>query len=286
MKETATIGGDTMVREESKTAKSNEFYLHAPARTVTYTGPMRLEIAYATPKKKVVAIVPARGNSKRVPRKNMKLLGNKPLIQYTLDAALNAKSIETVFVTTEDDEIGDFCFNYGNGKVRVIRRPAYLSRDDVQNDEVTLQAYRVIQEKGYEPDTLVLLQPTSPFRSSDDVDGAVSLYLGNSPLKETVVAVYRDYKFHWAEDVGHIYESGHNAEKRLGKQWIKDSEGLYAENGAVYVFDAARFGAERNVRMSPFIPYVMSEERSLDIDTEFDWLVAEQLVAQGFGNDK
>lgn len=266
------MGEDTMVREETKTVKEMQWSL-LPSRTVTYSASAPVRVEYTPHKKNVIAIIPARGNSKRVIRKNMKLLGNKPLIQYTLDAALNAETIESIFVTTEDNEIGDFCSSY-NSRIKVIRRPDYLARDDVQNDEVMLHAYRIIQEKGYSVETLVLLQPTSPFRSSQDIDNAVAVYYSNH---ETVIGVYRDYKFHWSYEYINLNPEFHNPEKRRGKQWIED-DWLYAENGSIYVFDAERFGQERIVRMYPFVPYIMTEEMSVDVDTEFDWLIAEQIL--------
>ncbi|MEK6900492.1 MAG: acylneuraminate cytidylyltransferase family protein, partial [Nanoarchaeota archaeon] len=120
--------------------------------------------------KKIVAIIPARGGSKRIPRKNIKLLAGKPLIAYTIEAAKRSASLDRIFVSTEDEEIAKVASYYG---AEIIKRPDILATDNATTESVLCHAVNNLEKEGYFPELVVLLQPTSPLRGSYIIDKAV-----------------------------------------------------------------------------------------------------------------
>ena len=230
-------------------------------------------------KDRVVALIPARANSKGIPGKNMKLLGGKPLLAWTIEAALSAKCIDSVWLTSEDPEILALAQRHG---AQTLARPSELSLDSVQLDDVYLNALWQLEERHQiVPETAVLAQPASPFRTSEDIDGAHELFSGEN----TVVSVCLDTKFHWGIDENNVVPIWHNPLRRLGRQWVPDMDKLYYENGAVGVIDTRRFTLfERTTRFGPHTLYVMPIERSLDLDTLEDWAEAERILLWRTGN--
>lgn len=235
-----------------------------------------------------IALIPARGGSKGVSRKNVRLLGDKPLIAWSIEAARAAETIERVFVTTEDAQIKAVAAAHG---AEVLDRPACLATDWVQNDAVAEYSVNHLKHFGLDVTILVLLQPTSPFRTARHIDEAVSLYrtLGG---QQTVVAAYPDPRFHWESTTALVRLSGHlgkpvrhDPQKRLGRQWLPESDRLYAEAGSIYVVNAERLLRERCVRLPPFALYEMAEADCIDIDEPEDWEKAEQRMRHLQGGD-
>ena len=116
---------------------------------------------------KVVAVIPARGGSKGIPRKNMMLLNGKPLVYYTIRESLKSKYINRTIVSTEDNEIAKISSEYG---AEVVRRPVELAKDDTPTIDVVLHVLDTLKAQNFEPDIVVLLQPTSPLRNTQDID--------------------------------------------------------------------------------------------------------------------
>jgi CMP-N-acetylneuraminic acid synthetase len=230
-----------------------------------------------------VAIIPARGNSKGVKRKNLRPLGGKPLIQWTIDAAKESGAFDYIVVTSEDDEILKLA---SQSKVMGIVRPPYLSQDFVQTGEVALDALRQLQLANVNPDILAILQPTSPFRTAEDIQGALKRFHygdgadGWLDYAGTVISAYHSTKYHWhAEEYNEVLPLYHNPQKRLGRQWEQEM-GMYVENGAIYIVSAARFGREGCYRLPPYRIYDMPEERSVDIDSESEMRLAVRLYEE------
>lgn len=237
----------------------------------------------------IVAVIPARGNSKGIPRKNMRELGGLPLIGYTLAAAFTAEKIDLVVVTTEDNEIANYvekmAIHMGVfDKLIIIDRPQYLSFDFVQNDEVILHALRVLQLQGYDANTIVTLQPTSPFRDSVDIDAAVAMYaerwMGN-PTVISGVRVQGKYLYSIGRTEGTMSPVDHDPEKRMGRQW-ENGRDYFVENGAIYVTNAEALSLKRTIRPEPILIYPMEQSKSLDLDTMEDWFLAEKIVESGY----
>ena len=227
---------------------------------------------------KVVAIIPARGGSKGIPHKATKRLGKCPTIGWTIEAAKAAKCVDKVFVSTESDEIANVAGLFG---VEVLKRPSCLAQEDSQTDEVYTYCLRQLRhELHLFPETLIFLQPTSPFRTTANIEEAFELY---TPA-ETVISCCVDPKFHWAIDEEEDYEAVpvfHSPMHRLGRQATDDRDRLLYENGAIYIIEADRLSQERCCRVPPFSLYLMDELHSVDLDTQDDWDYATWLIETG-----
>ena len=124
----------------------------------------------------ILAIIPARGGSKGIPQKNVRLIAGKPLIAYSIEAGKNARMVSRVVVSTDDTEIAEVGKKYG---AEIIMRPPELAEDKTPMDPVLRHVVEVLGREGYVPDAVVLLQPTSPLRTAAHVDGAIEKFLGN-----------------------------------------------------------------------------------------------------------
>ena len=211
-----------------------------------------------------VAVIPVRGNSKGIPRKNLVDFGGKPLFMWTVEAAIESGVFDKVVVSTEDDDIIEVAYR----KTSIIPRQRYLSQDHVQLSEVVLHAYRIMeQEWGWNPTTLCLLQATSPLRTAGHIVNAMRQYRGRG----TLFSAYIDKRYHWAVE-DRVEPIQHNPARRLGRQW--EPSQIYTENGAIYFFPARRFSLECTVRLAPFDVYIMPEEDGWEIDTQWELDVA------------
>ena len=212
-----------------------------------------------------VALIPARGGSKGIPRKNLAPLAGKPLLRWAIDAARAADSVTRAVVSTDDDEIADEAAD-----VEVLRRPAELAGDDTPMLDVIRHALEHVEPC----DVLVLLQPTSPLRRPEQIDEAVRLLLETGA--DTVVSVV---------EVPHRYEPSSLMELRDGRLVARSEpatrqakERLYARNGPAIL--ALRPGGLGDGLYSGNVAaYVMEERDSLDIDTPHDLELAERLLS-------
>lgn len=226
---------------------------------------------------KALFVIPARGGSKGIPHKNIKLLGGKPLIGYSVDVARQFADDADICVSTDDEEIASVV--RGMGLEVPFLRPAELATDKSGTYEVLLHALDFYRSKGVEYDVLVLLQPTSPFRKAEDVKAALDMY---SPDIDMVVTV----KEASSNPYYNCYEKDENGFLAISKGDGKftrrqDAPKVWEYNGAVYVINVASLrkmtlGEFRRRRMS-----VMDSVRSVDLDTEIDWLIAEKLLESG-----
>lgn len=210
----------------------------------------------------VLGLIPARGGSKGIPRKNLAPLGGRPLLAWTVDAARGAGELTRVVVSTDDDEIAAVA------GVEVLRRPPELAADDTPMLEVVRHA---VSELG--PDVVALLQPTSPFRRAEHVDACVRLLLeSGADAVVSVVEVPHRFRPDSLMDVvdGRVVARG-TARTR------QEKERVYARNGpAVLARRADRLGDDLyggDVR-----PFVMSARDSLDVDDPDDLELAERLL--------
>ena len=218
-----------------------------------------------------VAVIPVRGNSKGIPRKNLVDFGGSPLFMWTVFAVIDSGVFDKIVVTTEDDTIASTVYAYApktQTPVVVISRPSYLSQDHVQLDEVVLHSLRIMENDWhYSPETMCLLQATSPLRTAGHIVNAMRQYKGNG----TLFSAYIDKRYHWRVDYA-VEPIDHWPEKRLGRQW--EPSQVYCENGAIYIFPAKRLSLERTVRLAPFDIYVMPEEDGWEIDQQWELDVA------------
>lgn len=227
--------------------------------------------------KKPLYIIPARGGSKGIPRKNIKDFAGKPLICYSIESARTLSDDEHIIVSTDDEEIADVARSTGL-KVEYMR-PSHLATDTAGSREVMIDAMDWAERKGVDYDMIVLLQPTSPLRNADDIRGCIELYSDEIDMVVSVV-----------EAQSNPYYNCFETSPETGYLHISKGDGLYTRrqdvpkaweyNGAVYVINPKSL---RDMPMGKFprrIPYEMPRSRSVDLDTPTDWIIAEMIYKQ------
>ncbi len=222
----------------------------------------------------MIAIIPARGGSKGLPRKNVKLLEGKPLIAYTIEAALKAKNVNGVIVSTDDDEIAQISKEFG-AEVPFMR-PDFLATDNASSlDVLRYTLDRLEQEEEITINDFVELQPTSPLRNNTHIDEAIELFY--SKKANSVISFCKeDHPIFWHK---FINEEGKFEEVFQGnflknRQEIKST---YYPNGAIYVFKKSILSVEDYYTDQSYA-YIMDRKDSVDIDTIDDFEYVEFLM--------
>jgi CMP-N,N'-diacetyllegionaminic acid synthase len=226
-----------------------------------------------------IGLITARGGSKGLPRKNILPLLGEPLIAWTLRAALGARSIDAVFVSTEDAEIAAVSEQYG---ALVIPRPAELSQDDTGSEPVIAHALEYLATRGEIVEEVFLLQPTSPLRVSQHIDDAFELFTREQAA--CVISVYeprhtpaKAYKVNADRTIsGLVSDSAPYARRQ-------DLPRAVQPNGAIYLFHAASFMENRQIPRTQVLPFMMTPTESVDIDTAEDLALAAQLLETSHG---
>lgn len=214
---------------------------------------------------RTLAIITARGGSKGLPRKNVLEAGGTPLIAWTITAALESKCIDRVVLSSDDDEILGVAKEWGCEIP--FKRPAYLASDTATSIDVVMHALNEVQE-GY--DYVVLLQPTSPLRTSQDIDTAFSLLKGNNaPSCVSVCEVEQSpYWMYQLTNDGKMKAILAKPQEITRRQELPP---VYVLNGAVYIAKIDWLRRTKNFVADGCIAYVMPNERSIDIDTADDF---------------
>ena len=223
---------------------------------------------------RVLGIVPARGGSKGLPRKNVLRLGDAPLIVHTIRTGQSAHSISRLVVSTEDREIADIS---KAATCTVVPRPVALARDESLTVDVVADVLRQLAEAGELYDIVVLLQPTCPFRSACDIDGSVAVLLNgscDSVVSVTGVGEYRPERMYQARD-GLLVSYAEEPPSRRRQ----DLPELFVRNGAVYVTWVEAFRSSHSLLSGRLAPFMMPRSRSINIDDEHDLQVARALLA-------
>ncbi|KOY43221.1 CMP-N-acetlyneuraminic acid synthetase [Vibrio parahaemolyticus] len=222
--------------------------------------------------KKVIAVIPARGGSKRLPGKNIRQLGDKPLIAWSIEAAKTSKYIDRVIISTDCEDIANIAQLYG-GDVPFLR-PQELSGDTASSNGVILHALEHIDESF---DYVVLLQPTSPLRKAEDIDILLESF---DEKTEGVVSVCPcEHSPLWANTLPDDMTMGNFfPESVIGKR-SQDLPDYYRLNGSIYAFKVDSFVENNGIFYSDKVKaYNMPVERSVDIDTIVDFHIAEVLL--------
>jgi len=222
--------------------------------------------------KTVLAIIPARGCSKGIPRKNIRILAGKPLIAWTIEEAKKSKYIDRLILSSEDDEIIKVAKNYGC-EVPFVRPPE-LAKDDTPGIEPVLHALNTLKEKY---DYVVLLQPTSPLRSVDDIDSCIeNCFLSKAPSCVSVTEVDQHpfwmYAIDTSKNLAPIMQQHNNAFRR------QDLPPVYILNGAIYIAESNFLANNRSFLTTMTKAYIMPHERSSDIDNDTDLKLCEMLM--------
>ena len=222
----------------------------------------------------ILVIIPARGGSKGIPGKNIKLLGGKPLIYYAIDVARAIVDDTHICVSTDDDQIIRVVEQYG--LIVPFIRPTVLATDTAVSYVVLLHALSFYESKGEHFDAVVLLQVTSPFRTVNHVREALNLY--NKDLDMVVSVKETDsnpYYLCFEEDTEgmlHISKGDGHYTRR------QDCPPVYEYNGAIYIINPERMKAMPLNKFKKRVKYVMDREHSVDLDTMMDWMIAEYMI--------
>lgn len=221
--------------------------------------------------RRVLAVVPARGGSKGVPGKNLREVGGVSLLHRTLNVALASRHVDLVVVSSDDSAILDHASTMQG--VVTLRRPAELAGDDTAMAPVVEHALTA-----HPADIVVLLQPTSPLRETNDVDGALERFVssGAPSLVSVCPTMTSPYWMYLLDEDGRL-------QSILPKPDVATRQELpptYQINGAVYVVESRWFREHRVFSDSETVAYVMPGERSIDVDSETDLIVAEALMAR------
>jgi CMP-N,N'-diacetyllegionaminic acid synthase len=221
---------------------------------------------------KDLILIPARGGSKGIPDKNIKLLNGRPLIYYTLDAACAVASTENICISTDSDEIIRVVWEYGMDVA--FKRPDHLASDTAGSYEVILHAIDFYEQRGRQYDRVVLLQPTSPFRTAAHIRDALSLYQPGLDMVVSVRIAHANPYFTLFEENAEGFLSQSKKGNFTRRQ---ECPAVYEFNGAIYIMNVQSLKIKPHGNFSKIRKYVMAEEDSLDIDTNIDWIVAEAI---------
>jgi len=229
-----------------------------------------------TRKGRLLAIIPARAGSKRLPRKNLLKLGGKPLIAWTINAALESGCFVDILVSTDDLEIAEFA--QGEGALVPWLRPKELATDTATSVEVVLHSLDWYESERGVVDGVMLLQPTSPFRSVETIRDA-ALRFKESNFTTPLVSVCRAA----SHPVWTFLVQDQRMIPYCGWEYLKvrsqELPSAFTLNGAIYVSTPYRIRKARSLLAEDMGAIIMEdEEESLDIDTQDDWVLAEQII--------
>lgn len=226
---------------------------------------------------KILAIVPARGGSKRLPGKNIKLLGGRPLIAWTIDAARQSGVIDDVVVSTDDVAIADTARKFA-GSVPGLR-PAHLATDTASSFDVVMQVLDEYEAAHGAVDGVMLLQPTSPFRSSESIRRAVLLFqqdVSRSVVSVAIASSHPAWCFKLDGDMLTPFLGWESLSKRS-----QDLEPAYTLDGSIYLLAPDVLRQQQRFVGPGTVPLVITDGReSLDIDTPEDWDIAIRTLEQ------
>lgn len=223
----------------------------------------------------MIAIIPARGGSKGLPGKNIKLLKGKPLIAWAIDAAKQSKYIDRIIVSTDDEEIADIATKFG-AEIPFLR-PKELATDTAMAvDNYIYTITRLSKEAGLPIDEFVVLQPTTPLRTSQDIDEAIEMFKNRQA--DSVISYTKEaHPVKW-----HKYINDDGTFKDIFQETIanrQDNRVSYYPNGAVYVFRTELIN-QRKYSSDRTYAYIMPRDRSVDIDYQEDFDYVEFLLSK------
>ncbi len=228
-------------------------------------------------KKTFLSIIPARGGSKRLSNKNIKDLCNKPLIVWTIDASLKSKYITNTLVSTDSKKIHEIASKSG-AEVPFLR-PSKLARDDAKSINVVRHAVMYYKEHfNKEFDYVILLQPTSPLRTQEDIDLAIELLINKNA--DAVVSVCEmEHSPIWSNKLDETLSMKNFLKKEFINKCSQDLEKYYRLNGAIYICKTNLLLSQDTFFIDDNIyAFKMSQESSVDIDTELDFLIAQTII--------
>jgi len=217
----------------------------------------------------IIAVIPARGGSKGIKKKNLQCVGGKPLIGRTIEAALNSKLLNRIIVSTDDKEISEVARNYGS---QVFNRPTNLSGDKATSESVLLDVLDKLGEnENYFPEITVFLQCTSPFTSPSDIDGTINTLINNEA--DSAFAATEYHHFLWKHDgIDSMIGINHNEQEKRARR--QDISPQYLEAGSIYTFRTKGFLIYKNRFFGKILVYPIPAERVFEIDNDYELITA------------
>jgi CMP-N,N'-diacetyllegionaminic acid synthase len=225
---------------------------------------------------RILALIPARGGSKRLPGKNIRILGDKPLIVWSIDVAKNIDKICDILVSTDDVTIASICKDAG--ALVPWLRPAELATDTASSVDVVEHALDWYEKQKGKVDGILLLQPTSPFRTKESIHKGIDIYIGNG--RKPVLAVSPTHAHPmWTLKLDGDYVVPFLKVNALGTR-SQDLPTAYVVTGSLYLISPDELRENRSFLGVKTVPLIIeSLQEALDIDTEWDWKVAQALLA-------
>ena len=209
-----------------------------------------------------IAIIPARAGSKRIKNKNLIKIKGKYLFDYTLAAAKNCKKISKIIVTSNITKI----LKKNTNRILYLRRPNYLCKDNTNTESVIMHALNNAKSFFDEQKTnIILLQPTSPLRTKDDITGAINSFIRNK--NDSLFSAYEENLLIWRKINKKFIPFNYSLKKRIRGQ---NKKNFYVENGAIFIFNAYLFKVYKNRLFKNIGVYLMSKKKSLEIDNKED----------------
>jgi len=226
----------------------------------------------------VLAIVPARSGSKRIPNKNIKLLANKPLIAYSIEYALSERAIDRVIVSTDSEQILALSKKYG--AEAPFLRPLEISTDEANDASCVLHALNFMKADGYQPEFIVYLRPTQPFRNYGDVGLAVKLLSENKDLDGVRTIRDSPYPPFWMKkiDAENLIYPFINEVKEYQYSRSQDLPSTYFCDGCIDVYRVESFLSAGQMNKGKIRAIYQKTQPYVDIDTQEDWDFAEYLI--------
>ena len=220
-----------------------------------------------------IAIIPARGGSKGIPKKNTKIIAKKPLIQWSIEHALKSECISRVIVSTDCNEIADIA-KKNNAEVPFIR-PDPIASDEASTESVINHCLKWLKDnESYIPDNIILLQPTSPVRLINSIDNDFKIFKKNKADSLLSASEFTHFLWKNLKDPQPLYDFNN----RPRRQDIDLSNVKLKENGSIYISSYENFKNNKNRLGGSVEIYVMNEFESFEIDTELDFLIVESIL--------
>ena len=218
----------------------------------------------------IISIIPARGGSTEIPMKNLIKLDNKPLLYYSVTASLNSKYVSKTVVSTDNDKIADYALSLG---AEVVTRPKKISGNRIGMSPAIFHVIDHFRKyENFKPNVVITLQNTSPFRNSQHIDKAFSIFKkGNY---DSVIGGFKSKYLFWQKKGKNVRPINYNPLKRPNRQ---EMEKYFIENGAVYVTKYSSLKKFKNYVCGKVGLYVMPQHLSLEIDSYFDLFLAQQI---------
>ena len=225
---------------------------------------------------RILAVIPARGGSKRVPGKNVRKLGNKPLINWTIDSALNTPELSAIVVSTDDTQIAEIA--QSAGATVPWLRPIKLATDEANSVDVAIHALDWYEAENGKVDGILLLQPTSPFRTTVTIQKAISLFKNHKGSSIIGVSPVQNHHLYTLEKYGEFLVQ--YQQQRFLRNRSHNKSQIFAVNGAIYLVSPQEIRSNNSFLSSYLLPVIVeSPIEALDIDTEEDFKIAEMFLS-------